>query len=118
MSPTLHSLAELVERTARGEAAAFADLYDATSHRIFGLTLKILEDHSAAEDATLEAYTYIWRNASRYDPARGSVMQWALTVARSRALDQLRSRVRRVTSRSCPSSPRRCSRPTSISWSS
>ncbi len=89
------SLAELVDRTTHGEVVAFAELYDATSHRVFGLTLKILEDRSAAEDATLEAYVYLWRNASRYDPRRGSVMQWVLTVARSRALDQLRSRVRR-----------------------
>ena len=89
------SLAELVDRTARGEVAAFKELYDATSRRVFGLTLKVLEDRMAAEEATLEAYTYLWRNALRYDPERGNVMQWLLTVARSRALDQLRSRVRR-----------------------
>ncbi len=88
------SLAELVDRTARGESAAFAELYEATSQRVFGLASKILEDRSAAEEATLEAYTYLWRYAFRYDPRRGSVMQWLLTVARSRALDQLRSRVR------------------------
>ena len=95
MSRLTLSLAELVDRTARGEVAAFGDFYDATSHRVFGLTLKILEDRGAAEEATLEAYTYLWRNAFRYDPRRGSVMQWVLTVARSRALDQLRSRMRR-----------------------
>ncbi len=95
------SLAELVDRTAHGEVVAFAELYDATSHRVFGLTLKILEDHSAAEEATFDAYTYVWRNALRYDPRRGSVMQWLLIVARSRALDQLRSRVRR-NARECP----------------
>lgn len=89
------SLAELVDRTARGEVSAFAELYHVTSHRVFGLSLKILEDRAAAEEATLEAYTYLWRNAWRYDPERGSVMQWVLTVARSRALDQLRSRLRR-----------------------
>ena len=89
------SLAELVDRTARGDVAAFTELYDATSRRVFGLALKILQDQSAAEEAALDAYTYLWRNALRYDPARGSVMQWMLTVARSRALDQLRSKVRR-----------------------
>ncbi len=95
MSRPALSLAELVDRAARGEVAAFGELYDATSHRVFGLTLKILEDRSAAEEATLEAYTYLWRNSFRYDPRRGSVIQWVLTVARSKALDQLRATVRR-----------------------
>ena len=95
MPRSTRSLVELVDRTARGEVEAFAEFYEATSRRVFGLALKILEDRSAAEDASLEAFTYLWRNADRYDPERGNVMQWVLTVARSRALDQLRSSVRR-----------------------
>ncbi len=96
MPRSSRSLQELVDRTAHGEVDAFSELYDATSRRVFGLALKILEDRSAAEEATLEAYTYVWRNALRYDPLRGSVVQWLLILARSRALDQLRSRVRRT----------------------
>ena len=95
MPRSARSLAELVDRTARGEVAAFTEFYDATSRRVFGLARKILEDPSAAEEVTLEVYTYVWRNALRYDPERGSVTQWLLTVARSRALDQLRSKLRR-----------------------
>ena len=101
MPRTTRSLEELVDRTAGGEVAAFTEFYEATSRRVFGLAWKILRDRSAAEEATLEAYTYVWRSAFRYDPDRGSVMQWLLTVARTRALDQLRSKVRRD-ARECP----------------
>ncbi len=88
-------LAGLLERVAQQDEASFASLYDATSRRVFGLALKILQDRSAAEEAALETYTYVWRQASHYDPDRASVMTWILTVTRSRAIDLLRSRMRR-----------------------
>lgn len=88
-------LAGLLERVAQQDEASFASFYDATSRRVFGLALKILRDQSAAEEASLETYTYVWRQASRYDPGRASVMTWVLTITRSRAIDLLRSRMRR-----------------------
>ncbi len=88
-------LAELLERTAQGDGGSFASLYDATSRAVFGLSLKILGDRESAEEATLDAYAYLWRRASQYDPARGGAMGWILTVARSKAIDLLRSRLRR-----------------------
>lgn len=94
MSVPKDRLDELLTRAAIGDEAAFAALYDATARRVFGLALKILGSHDAAEEATLAAYTYIWRHASRFDPQKGSVVAWILTIGRSRALDVLRSRVR------------------------
>jgi RNA polymerase sigma-70 factor (ECF subfamily) len=88
-------LAGLLKRVAQQDEAGFASLYDATSRRVFGLALKILQDRSAAEEAALEAYTYIWRQASHYDPSRAGAMTWILTITRSRAIDFLRSRMRR-----------------------
>ena len=88
-------LADLLVATARGEVKAFAAFYDASSRRVFGLTLKILGDLAAAEEAALDAYAYAWRNASRYDPSKGGALQWMLIVARSKAIDLLRSRMRR-----------------------
>ncbi len=64
-------LADLLVATARGEVDAFAAFYDASSGRVFGLTLKILGDIATAEEAALDAYAYAWRNASRYDPSKG-----------------------------------------------
>ncbi len=89
------TLAEFLRRTAEGDEGSFTSLYDASSRAVFGLTIKILGDWDAAEEATLEAYTTVWRQASQYDPARGAAMSWILTVARSKAIDLLRSRMRR-----------------------
>ena len=88
-------LADLLVATARGKVEAFAAFYDASSRRVFGLTRKILGDFGAAEEAALDAYAYAWRNASHYDPSRGDALQWMLMVARSKAIDLLRSRMRR-----------------------
>ena len=96
LTPDLdHSLAALLERTAGGDEPSFAALYDATSRRVFGLALQILGDRSAAEEATLEVFTYLWRRAVIFDPGRGAAMTWILSVARSKSIDLLRSRTRR-----------------------
>lgn len=89
------ALFELLSRVARGEQAAMADLYDRTSRRAFGLSLRILREPESAEEAMLDAFTQVWQKAADYDPARGSVMGWILLLTRSRALDSLRARSRR-----------------------
>ena len=89
-----HALADLIERAGRGDAGAFGEVYDATSRRVFGLAQKILQDRDAAEEAAAEAYVYMWRNAARYDRAKGDAIKWMLLVTRSRAIDLLRSRLR------------------------
>jgi RNA polymerase sigma-70 factor, ECF subfamily len=71
-----------------------AQLYDASSARVFGLALRILRDRNAAEDAVVEVYAQAWRDASRFDVQRGNACAWLLTMARSRAIDILRSRRR------------------------
>ena len=84
--------AALVPRIAQGDDRALAHLYDSTSRMMFGLCLRIVKDPSAAEDITLEVYLQVWRTAGSYDPVRGTVSAWLLTVARSRAIDWLRAR--------------------------
>lgn len=88
--PRLEALVGLLERVARQDEAALGELYDLTVGRIHGLALRILRDRQAAEEATEDAYFQIWRQAPRFDPARGRPLAWMLTIARSRALDQLR----------------------------
>jgi RNA polymerase sigma-70 factor (ECF subfamily) len=75
-----------------------AELYDASSARVFGLALRILGDRNAAEDAVVEVYAQAWRDASSFDARRGNVRTWLMTLARSRAIDILRSRKREPTS--------------------
>jgi RNA polymerase sigma-70 factor (ECF subfamily) len=88
-------LVRLLRETAAGDETAFARLYDATSRRIFGLALRILEKPKLAEEAALEAYWTVWQRAGDYDPRRGAPMTWMLTVARSKSIDMLRAGRRR-----------------------
>lgn len=83
---------ELIARMTRGEEAALSELYDRASAQIFGLCSKILRDAQRAEEATLDVFLQAWNQAAAYDPSRGSPEAWLLVMARSRALDILRSR--------------------------
>ena len=83
--------AALIGKVAEGDQEALAALYDGTSKLVFGLVLRILGDRSVAEEVLFDVYTQVWRQASRYDPARGGPLGWITTIARSRAIDRLRS---------------------------
>jgi RNA polymerase sigma factor (sigma-70 family) len=56
---------------------------------VFGLTLSILRDRGAAEEAAQETFVRAWRHASAYDPRRGSVPAWLLTIARNVSINML-----------------------------
>jgi RNA polymerase sigma-70 factor (ECF subfamily) len=84
-------LAVLLKQCARGDSAAFARLYDATSARVHGLVVRVVRDRAQAEEVTQEAYLEIWRTASRFDPARGSALSWLLTIGHRKAVDRVRS---------------------------
>jgi RNA polymerase sigma-70 factor (ECF subfamily) len=84
-------LAELLKRSGRGDEAAFAQLYDATSSRAYGLAVRVVRDPSQAEEVIQEAFLEIWRTASRYDAARGSAVSWVLTLVHRKAVDRVRS---------------------------
>ncbi len=87
----------LIARVAGGDEPALTCLYDSTNRIVYGLVLRILGEPSSAEDITMEVYLQIWRTAESYDPQRGTVLSWLATLARSRAIDSLRSRkVRRA----------------------
>ena len=83
-------LAALVARMAQGDQKALSELYDITVGHIFGMSRGITRNEQNAEEVTEDVYWQAWRQAVRYDPLRGSVMAWLLTLARSRALDHLR----------------------------
>src|SRR5262249_41595198 len=89
-------LLALMGRIARGDETALGELYDATSSRVYGLSLQMLREREAAEETALDVFVQVWRSRQQYDPARGTVIAWLLTLARTRAIDQLRSRARRA----------------------
>lgn len=92
-APSIHEQewAGLLERIALGDQSALAELYDASSAKVFGLAMKILGDYAAAEETTLDVYTQVWRRISTYDADRGTPGSWLMTLAKSRAIDRFRS---------------------------
>jgi len=85
------ALADTLRRCGRGDEAAFAALYDETSPRIHGLVRRIVRDRAQSEEVTQEVYLEVWRQAARFDPARGSALSWLMTIAHRRAVDRVRS---------------------------
>ena len=85
------TLNRLVAATAEQDQAAFAALYDLTKRRLFGIALTVLRRRDLAEDVLQEAYIRVWRNAARFDPARGTALTWMATIVRNLAIDVKRS---------------------------
>jgi RNA polymerase sigma-70 factor (ECF subfamily) len=83
--------AELLHAIARGDEQALASLYDRYRLILFGLVLRILHSRDEAEDVLQELFLQVWKRASDFDEARGRPFTWLVTLARSRAIDRLRS---------------------------
>lgn len=83
---------EVLARVASGELDALEVLYDRYRALAYAIALRITTDTAAAEDAVQEAFLGAWRNAARYDGARGSVKTWLLSIVHHRAVDSLRRR--------------------------
>ena len=82
---------DLLGRVAQGDQAAFAELYDRTAPRVFGLVKRLLRDHAQSEEVTQEIFLEIWQNATRYEPAKGGAISWMLTMTHRRAVDRIRA---------------------------
>lgn len=99
MDPDTDSLQVLLARTARGDHAAFEEVYRRTHAHLFGLALRMLGREQAAEDVLQEAFVNVWKSASQYQPrVHGQDIQpmtWLIAVVRNKALDALRARARR-----------------------
>lgn len=87
-------LAEWIDAIVDQDERALAALYDATFARTFGLVQRIVRSAALAEEVVEDAYFQVWRQAVRFDPARGQALTWLLSIARSRAIDALRREAR------------------------
>lgn len=92
---THDQLEAMLARMAAGDRAAVSALYAATSARLFGIVLRVLNDRAEAEDALQEVYVKVWLNAGRYRAEGLSPMTWLITFARNHAVDRLRKGQRR-----------------------
>lgn len=84
-------LAQTLQRVGRGDRAAFRRVYEATSAKLHGVCLRILQDRQLAEDVLQDVYVTIWRKAEGFDASRASPITWLATIARNRSIDRLRS---------------------------
>jgi RNA polymerase sigma-70 factor (ECF subfamily) len=86
---------QLVARVAKGDERAFLSLYDLYASRVYALTLRVLGDTMLAEEATQDTFLKLWSRARQFNPDRGTLAAWLLTIAHRTALDRLRLENRR-----------------------
>jgi RNA polymerase sigma-70 factor (ECF subfamily) len=85
----------LIRRMCDADETALGALYDRWVRSLYSLVFHLLKDADEAEDVVEETFWQAWRKASSYEPSRGAVSTWLLTIGRRRALDRLRARSRR-----------------------
>jgi RNA polymerase sigma factor, sigma-70 family len=85
----------LIRQVANQDRDAFSQLYDRCSSLVFSLAMRMLKVRSDAEDLLQEVFVQVWRQASNYSAERGSPEAWIINIARSRAIDKIRS-IRRM----------------------
>ena len=81
----------LLRAVALGDERAFERLYDLVAPRVYGLIRRVLRDPAQAEEVAQEVLVEVWRNAARFDPARGSATSWVFTIAHRRVVDRVRA---------------------------
>jgi len=80
----------LVESIAAGDQLSLHALYERSHHLVFTLIMRITANRETSEELTIDVFHDVWRRASRYDAANGTVLGWIMNQARSRAIDRLR----------------------------
>lgn len=90
IEPAAEHLAQLLAASGRGEQGAFAQLYELTAARLFGVALRMMRRRDRAEEALQDAFVSIWQHAAAYSTSKSAPMTWMTTIVRNRCLDVLR----------------------------
>jgi RNA polymerase sigma-70 factor (ECF subfamily) len=85
------SLEDLIALSARGDERAFAELYDRTSSRVYGMVLRVVRDAAQSAEVTQDIYLEVWRQAARFDSTKSGVLPYLLMIAHRRAVDRVRA---------------------------
>ncbi|MGM0349601.1 sigma factor [Streptomyces sp. Adlamb9] len=84
-------LQRLLHAVALGDQEAFAAVYDTVAGSVLGVARAVLRDQAQSEEVAQDVLVEVWRTAPRYQPERGSALNWILTLAHRRAVDRVRS---------------------------
>lgn len=84
-------LVSLLGEIAGGDRRAFTDFYRATGARVFGLALRVVRNHGAAEDIAQEVFLQVWSLAGSYDPDKATPIGWLMMLTHRRAVDRVRA---------------------------
>jgi len=97
LQPELAQLTDtqILQAVAGGDEQALGQIYDRYRVILFGLLVRILSSREEAEDVLQDVFLQVWRRAGDFDENRGRPFTWLVTLARSRAIDRLRSRAAR-----------------------
>ena len=87
---TLHDDGVLAQRIRSGDRDALGEVYDRHASAAMAVALRIVADREGAQDLVHDAFVAIWQKIDRFDPARGSLRSWIVTIVRNRAIDRLR----------------------------
>ncbi|WP_417501912.1 sigma-70 family RNA polymerase sigma factor [Marinobacter sp.] len=87
---TADDVSALICRVAMQDRVAFANLYAATAPKLLGVVLRILKERSWADDVIQEAYLKVWQRAGQFDSGKASPVTWLVSIARNKAIDELR----------------------------
>lgn len=82
---------DLAGRLKAHDAGAMRELYDRYGRLVYSLILRIVRNSAATEDLAQEAFLRVWNRIQAFDPERGALGPWVLTVARNRAIEYLHS---------------------------
>jgi RNA polymerase sigma-70 factor, ECF subfamily len=85
----------LAKRMRARDPQALREVYERCGGAAFGFLVRALSDRAAAEDVQQQVFLEVWRRCESFDPERGTLLTWVMTIARSRAIDHLRRRVPR-----------------------
>ena len=83
---------QLIAGLRQRDERALSELYDRYGQTVYAVALRVTGDAGAAEEISLDAFWQLWQQADRYDATQGSLLNWLLTICRSRAIDRMRAR--------------------------
>jgi RNA polymerase sigma-70 factor, ECF subfamily len=85
-----NDISALLVRVSRSDRAAFLEIYQRSSAKLYGIILRILRRRDIADEVMQEVYVRIWQRAGDFEPERASAFAWMASIARNRAIDEVR----------------------------